>query len=339
LQFHCAILSVKKSVTLTRASPFQAEAAKAQVEGENKRLSRKLDKAEAKSGKLSAEVIALKEAQAVEIRTLLGAHAKAMDKAQSGSLKQREQSTKDNAKELEKLEKKHKKAVMKLQKNLAKEKQKTKTAKKKAAKAAKKKRLAAAEAQQRRWGIYHGVYAQAEAAVTAKFEAELTKLEQACTTAEREVATAAASTKAKCEAEVAKLAEALGIAKKAQKDQAAQLRYYQNKELEEEDRLEEETGCRKTEDEDYDDIVLEVGDFTFRDEGKTNKWSYDLRLRIMKLLIIGLSPSQIGPTMQVFSSTPIIVPSDRFMREIRSEMRIVTEALAARAAADPDVID
>lgn len=74
-----------------------------------------------------------------------------------------------------------------------------------------------------------------------------------------------------------------------------------------------------------------------KDERKANKWGYEMRLRIMKLLIIGLSPAQIGPTIQVFNEEPLILPSERFIRDLRGEMRIIVETLAARAAADPAV--
>jgi len=41
--------------------------------------------------------------------------------------------------------------------------------------------------------------------------------------------------------------------------------------------------------------------------------------------------------MTIMGSEDVLVPSERFMRQMRNEMRIVVEALAARAAADPDV--
>lgn len=76
----------------------------------------------------------------------------------------------------------------------------------------------------------------------------------------------------------------------------------------------------------------------FRDEGKANKWSVEMRKRIMKLLMLNVAPSNIGSVMEVFGDgQPFVYPSEWFMREMRSELRIVVEALAARAAADPNV--
>ena len=62
-----------------------------------------------------------------------------------------------------------------------------------------------------------------------------------------------------------------------------------------------------------------------------------MRRRIVKFLVIGVQPAQIGPTLEAVMDTNVILPSVRFMRQMRSEMRIIVETLAAYAAADPEV--
>jgi hypothetical protein len=124
------------------------------------------------------------------------------------------------------------------------------------------------------------------------------------------------------------------------------LRCYQNRELEEEDCRADEAQHRAAKanqrgedsDSEDDEVVVEAGAFVFRDEGKANKWSFDMRKRIMKLLMLNVAPSNIGSVMEVFGDgQPFVYPSEWFMREMRSELRIVVEALAARAAADQNV--
>ena len=66
-------------------------------------------------------------------------------------------------------------------------------------------------------------------------------------------------------------------------------------------------------------------------------WGFKMRQMIVKLLVVGLSPAQIGPAITTINGSSFILPSDRFMRQMRSEMRIIVETLAARAAADPEV--
>jgi hypothetical protein len=62
-----------------------------------------------------------------------------------------------------------------------------------------------------------------------------------------------------------------------------------------------------------------------------------MRQMIVYLLVIGLSPDQIGPTVMTTMGSCFILPSDRFMRQMYFEMRIIVETLAARTAADIDM--
>jgi len=80
-----------------------------------------------------------------------------------------------------------------------------------------------------------------------------------------------------------------------------------------------------------------IFDVDFHVEDKSRKWGVEMRKRIVKPQVIGLSPAQIGPTLKAAMSTDVILPSLRFMRQMRSEMRIIVETLAAYAAADPAV--
>ena len=62
-----------------------------------------------------------------------------------------------------------------------------------------------------------------------------------------------------------------------------------------------------------------------------------MRRKIVEYLCMGAHPSQIGSLIAISEGPDVLVPSNRFMRRMRNEMRIVVETLAARAAADPDV--
>ena len=137
-----------------------------------------------------------------------------------------------------------------------------------------------------------------------------------------------------------KMQSDLKISREKQKDMAAELRYYQDKEMRDEEALEEESQSRaksgsdhRSEDGDEENIF----DVDFHDEDKSNKWGVKMRRRILKLLVIGVPPAQIGPTLKAVMDTNVILPSVRFMRQMRSEMRIIVETLAAYAAADPEV--
>ena len=79
-----------------------------------------------------------------------------------------------------------------------------------------------------------------------------------------------------------------------------------------------------------------------------------MRKAIIQLLGIGLTPAQVGPAMCVGqmmgargagegagaegAGSDFTVPGDRFIRAMRNELRIIVEALAARVAADPDML-
>jgi hypothetical protein len=156
----------------------------------------------------------------------------------------------------------------------------------------------AAEAQQQRWEFYKDVYAEAEAQTEVKFKMEHNRLGAECAVARASAAKAAESTKAKCSKVVADLEDNLRVAIKAQRNESEQVRYYQDFLINELERLKEEMANRNTGDDGDARIDVDVGGFKFRDDGKANKWPYMFRLRVMKLLMIGISPSQIGPTVQ-----------------------------------------
>jgi hypothetical protein len=61
-----------------------------------------------------------------------------------------------------------------------------------------------------------------------------------------------------------------------------------------------------------------------------------MRKRIMNLFMIDIAPSNIGSVMRIFSDGQATVyPSNWLMRKMRSELRVVVEALEARVAAEP----
>ena len=130
-----------------------------------------------------------------------------------------------------------------------------------------------------------------------------------------------------------KMQNELKISKEKQKDMAAELRYYQDKEMRDEEALEEESQARadsgrkhRSEDGDEEKIF----DVDFHVEDKSRKWGVEMRKRIVKLQVIGLSPAQIGPTLKAAMYTDVILSSLRFMRQMRSEMRIIVKKCGLR---------
>jgi len=88
------------------------------------------------------------------------------------------------------------------------------------------------------------------------------------------------------------------------------------------------------------DVVEEWREVETAGSNGTKTWQFDMRKRIIQLLAVGINPSMIGTVLEAArpdGSPAIIMPSVSFTRAMRSEMRIVVETLAARAAADPDV--
>ena len=68
------------------------------------------------------------------------------------------------------------------------------------------------------------------------------------------------------------------------------------------------------------------------DEGgkpRRRELPYVTRRLIVELLCAGVHPSSIGTVMAITGARGMVVPSNRFMRRMRNEMRIVVETLAA----------
>ena len=124
-----------------------------------------------------------------------------------------------------------------------------------------------------------------------------------------------------------------------EKAMAAELHFNQDKEMQKEEMFEanEEViltsaqSRRKRQAEDGNEEV--IFDVDFNADGKLSNWGFKMRQMIVYLLVIGLSPDQIGPTVMTMGSC-FILPSDRFMRQMYFEMRIIVETLAARTATD-----
>jgi hypothetical protein len=104
--------------------------------------------------------------------------------------------------------------------------------------------------------------------------------------------------------------------------------------LEESTKASVQSGRKRQAEEGDEEVIFDV-DFDLHDEGKSNMWGFKMRQMIVKLLVVGLSPAQMGPAITTITGKSFRLPLDRFMRQMRSEMRIIVETLAARAAADP----
>jgi hypothetical protein len=257
---------------------------------------------------------------------------------------EREAMEKKHKEDIAKAENEHEKEIKAMEKRQLREINtlNTKVSKKdqKLAKLREKKKGQASYAQKLRRENYKKTYAEIEAKNQQSFEKELAKLERK---REREVEKMSMAADAERERFVTKLDKVqsdLKISKKKHEEMAAELRFYQDKEMRDEESLEEEAQARaqsgsKQRSEDGDEEV--IFDVDFHDEDKSNKWGVKMRRRIVKLLVIGVPPAQIGPTLKAVMDTYVISPSVRFMRQMRSEMRIIVETLAAYAAADPEV--
>jgi hypothetical protein len=71
--------------------------------------------------------------------------------------------------------------------------------------------------------------------------------------------------------------------------------------MRDEEALEEESQARAesgSKDRSQDGDEEKIFDVNFHDEDKSTKWGIKMRKRIVKLLVIGVSPAQIGPTAE-----------------------------------------
>ena len=72
---------------------------------------------------------------------------------------------------------------------------------------------------------------------------------------------------------------------------------------------------------------------------RSTAWGFTMRKKVIQLLVAGTSPSAVATVMRIcIGDEKVKYPNERFMRNMRREMRGVVEMLAARAAADPNVI-
>jgi len=124
----------------------------------------------------------------------------------------------------------HEKEQEALRRKLSKEESKVRKVKEK-------KKAAASAAQRARWENYRGAYSAAEATVKSSFEVEIRKLEAKCNEALERSKMASEASKRACDAEITKLEAELRIAKQAQRDSAAALRFHENEQCAAEDAL------------------------------------------------------------------------------------------------------
>ena len=99
--------------------------------------------------------------------------------------------------------------------------------------------------------------------------------------------------KERCRAALEKAQNDLKTSKEKQKDMAAELHFYQDKEMREEEALEEleestkasaQSGRKRQAEEGDEEVIFDV-DFDLHDEGKSNMWGFKIRQIIVKLLV------------------------------------------------------
>ena len=287
-----------------------------------KRLSLSAERSKSKSEKVINATAELKKTHKLEREAIEKKHKEDIAKAEN-----------EHEKEIGAMEKRQSREIDKLNEKLSEKDRKL-------AKLKEKKKGQASASATRRWGNYTKTYAKVEASYLRRHENEVARLEEEHDRESKKMSKAADAERERLVTSLEKMESDLKISKEKQKDMAAGLRYYQDKEMRDEEALEEESKARaesgskhRSKDGDEEKIF----DVDFHDEDKSNKWGVQMRKRIVKLQVIGLSPAQIGPTLRAAMDTNVILPSVRFMRQMRSEMRIIVETLAAYAAADPEV--
>jgi len=146
----------------------------------------------------------------------------------------------------------HEKEQEALRRKLSKEESKVRKVKEK-------KKAAASAAQRARWENYRGAYSAAESTVKSSFEVEIRKLEAKCNEALERSKMASEASKRACDAEITKLEAELRIAKQAQRDSAAALRFHENEQCAAEDALADEANSRNGTEEGDEDVITEIG--------------------------------------------------------------------------------
>ena len=287
-----------------------------------KRLSLSEERCKTRSEKMINATAEVKKTHKLEREAMERKHAENMTKAEN-----------EREKEINAMEKRHSQEVERLNTKLSKKDRKL-------AKLKEKKKGQASAAQKRRWDNYSNAYAKVEASYKQSFENEVARLEAEHDRESKKMSKAADAERVRLVISLEEMQSDLKISREKQKEMAAEIRFYQDKEMREEEALEEESQARAesgSKDRSKDGDEEKIFDVDFHDEDKSNKWGVKMRKRIVKLLVIGVPPAQIGPTLRAVMDTNVILPSDRFMRQMRSEMRIIVETLAAYAAADPEV--
>ena len=137
----------------------------------------------------------------------------------------------EHEKNITTMENRHKRELDKVGKNLTKKNRKL-------AKLKERKKGRASAAQKARWENYHKAYAKAEADHKGSFEKEMSKLEKDHKKTIDAMVKASDAEKECCQAALEKAQSDLKISKEKQKDMAAELRFYQDKEMREEEALE-----------------------------------------------------------------------------------------------------
>ena len=152
------------------------------------------------------------------------------------------------------MENRHKREIDKIDKKLTKKNRKL-------AKLKEQKKGQASAAQKARWENHHKAYAQAKADHKDSFEKEIAELEKKHKKTIEAMGKASDAEKERCHAALEKAQSDLKISKEKQKDMAAELRFYQDKEMREEEALEESTkasaqSVRKRQAEEGDEEVI-----------------------------------------------------------------------------------
>ena len=191
-----------------------------------KRLSLSEEKSKAKSEKVTSAIADLKKTHKAERDGMQAAYEGNMTKVKQ-----------EHEKNITTMENRHKRELENIGTKLTKKNRKL-------AKLKERKNGRAAAAQKARWKNYHKAYAKAEADHKGSFEKELAKLEKDHKKTIDAMGKASDAEKECCQAALEKAQSDLKISKEKQKDLAAELRFHQDKEMREEEALEESTKAR-----------------------------------------------------------------------------------------------
>ena len=223
LPYPCVIVDnvlIKNTPPPPSTHTHQAEASGVEKDKVIKRLSLGEVRSKTKSEKATIALADLKKTHKVERDQMQAAYEGNMTKAKQ-----------EYEKNVTTMEIRHKREIDKIDKKLTKKNRKL-------AKLKEQKKDQASAAQKARWENYHKAYAKAEADHKGSFEKEMAKLEKDHKKTIDAMGKASDAEKECCQAALEKAQSDLKISKEKQKDMAAELRFYQDKEMREEEALE-----------------------------------------------------------------------------------------------------